>query len=320
MNNIEISKIIVDENTLSIKDAQGRENLASLSTTVNSISTDLVSLSTTVSTNYLPLSGGTLTGNLTLDNSSISLISNISLSSTTDSTQFSNSITFRNDINSETLGSIQITHFDTGAIGLRLVSKNLIEDTTTAAYNNLQLIVHPDGTRSVAISEAAPWRSALHLGTSGELPITIAQGGTGATTASEAWTALGGGSIGKLSSLSANDIPNLDASKITTGNLDVNRLPTFTNMQDAIKYQRFNLESGKTKSLKLPSGIAVIFWMRATTYGMALVTAYNDTVQFFNASGTNDPTITYDTTTDILQITNNRTSNISVCILGATSS
>lgn len=57
----------------------------------------------------------------------------------------------------------------------------------------------------------------------GTLP--IAYGGTGTTTAAEAWTALGGGSIGKLNSLTANNIPNLDASKITTGTFSVDRIP-----------------------------------------------------------------------------------------------
>lgn len=59
----------------------------------------------------------------------------------------------------------------------------------------------------------------LTLGT----PLTIANGGTGATTAADAWDALGGGSIGKKDSLAASDIPNLAASKITSGTLGVAR-------------------------------------------------------------------------------------------------
>jgi hypothetical protein len=54
-----------------------------------------------------------------------------------------------------------------------------------------------------------------------KFPVSIANGGTGKTTASEAWTALGGGSIGKKNALSASDIPSgIDVSKIT-GTLDV---------------------------------------------------------------------------------------------------
>ena len=91
MSNIEISKINIDETQLLIKDAQNRQDLASLSTEVQSISTDLTSLSTSISTNlnslstevqsistnlnslstsistnYLPLSGGTMIGSIKL--------------------------------------------------------------------------------------------------------------------------------------------------------------------------------------------------------------------------------------------------------------
>lgn len=55
----------------------------------------------------------------------------------------------------------------------------------------------------------------------GTLP--IAQGGTGKTSAADAWDALGGGSIGKKDSLAASDIPSLAASKITSGTLALAR-------------------------------------------------------------------------------------------------
>ena len=45
--------------------------------------------------------------------------------------------------------------------------------------------------------------------------VPIANGGTGKTTAEEAWTALGGGAIGKKSTLAASDIPSLAISKVT---------------------------------------------------------------------------------------------------------
>ena len=57
--------------------------------------------------------------------------------------------------------------------------------------------------------------------TSGTLP--IARGGTGASTAAGAWTALGGGSIGKKNSLSASDIPNHSTDKLTSGTLPIGR-------------------------------------------------------------------------------------------------
>ena len=45
--------------------------------------------------------------------------------------------------------------------------------------------------------------------------VAIANGGTGKTTAAEAWTALGGGAIGKKSTLAESDIPSLAISKVT---------------------------------------------------------------------------------------------------------
>lgn len=54
-------------------------------------------------------------------------------------------------------------------------------------------------------------------------PIAIANGGTGATTAAAAWTALGGGAIGKKASLAASDIPNHSTDKLTSGTLGVAR-------------------------------------------------------------------------------------------------
>lgn len=50
-----------------------------------------------------------------------------------------------------------------------------------------------------------------------DFPVAIANGGTGATTAAEAWTALGGGAIGKKASLAASDIPSHASSATTYG-------------------------------------------------------------------------------------------------------
>lgn len=53
--------------------------------------------------------------------------------------------------------------------------------------------------------------------------VPISRGGTGANTAENAWEALGGGTIGKKSVLSASDIPNHSTSKLTSGTLPIER-------------------------------------------------------------------------------------------------
>ena len=53
--------------------------------------------------------------------------------------------------------------------------------------------------------------------------LSIGNGGTGATSAADAWTNLGGGSIGKKDSLAASDIPNISTDKLTSGTLGVAR-------------------------------------------------------------------------------------------------
>ena len=95
-------------------------------------------------------------------------------------------------------GRIQSVFMQDGRIGLQMVAErtaggNLIQ-------NILGLYVYEDGTQLVGLNQG-PWRSALGLGTNGNLPVTIAQGGTGntgvywTTTVSEVATAGSGFSI-----------------------------------------------------------------------------------------------------------------------------
>lgn len=92
------------------------------------------------------------------------------------------------DKDSETLGYIQTYRDTSGLSGIRIYGSN--EYNGSGVSNGLTLFVRADGTRGVTFSETAPWRSALGLGTSGALPITVGQGGTGATSAANARTNL----------------------------------------------------------------------------------------------------------------------------------
>ena len=58
-----------------------------------------------------------------------------------------------------------------------------------STYNVVTFTINPStNARSIGFTDVAPWLSALGLGTSGELPITIAQGGTGQTAVSSVTT------------------------------------------------------------------------------------------------------------------------------------
>jgi len=95
----------------------------------------------------------------------------------------------------------------------------------------------------------------------------IPYGGTGATTASAAWTALGGGSIGKKSSLAASDIPNISTDKLTSGVLGTARGGTgtadFGAVVDAATNPKSNaLGSGSgaaVNSITLAKGTWIVF-------------------------------------------------------------
>lgn len=51
----------------------------------------------------------------------------------------------------------------------------------TDVANYINLYVRKDGTRTVSVSDAGAWRTALGIGTNGAFPVTKAQGGTGKT-------------------------------------------------------------------------------------------------------------------------------------------
>ena len=100
-------------------------------------------------------------------------------------------------------------------------------DTATNTWN----IKSYDGTDVFGINFET---GTVTKGIWGGNSIPIEKGGTGKTNAADAWSALGGGSIGKKSSLAASDIPNLSTDKLTSGTLPIDRGGTGkTNAADA---------------------------------------------------------------------------------------
>ena len=87
------------------------------------------------------------------------------------------------------LGAVRSVLTNTGRSGV------FIYGTNGNVANGIGLYVEADGTRVLSLSDAALWLNQLGLGTSGVLPVTIAQGGTGATSAAGALENLGLGSL-----------------------------------------------------------------------------------------------------------------------------
>ena len=137
--------------------------------------------------------------------------------------------------------------------------------------------------RSLYVSLATAYNSSSPVTFDGSankaLPVTgalpIANGGTGKTTAAEAWTALGGGAIGKLSSLDAGNIPNLDASKINSGTLSAERIPNL----NASKITAGTLDSDRLPTVPVSKG-----GTGATAIGSTLLSNIGITLSTTNIS------------------------------------
>ena len=131
--------------------------------------------------NVVNKAGDVMTGSLTV---SVNANPNVTLKNpdidytTSPSASEYGSVYFR-DKNDKVIGAMQVEYNTSGRVSNSLSSTRSVSGSDVS--NTLSLRVDASGNRIVAFTEAAPWRSALGLGTSGALPITIAQGGTGQT-------------------------------------------------------------------------------------------------------------------------------------------
>lgn len=82
------------------------------------------------------------------------------------------------DKNGRYLGWIQWDEYTSGTSQTHWATRRMVNGA--AVDNRIDLAVQANGTKVVVLSAPEAWRSALGLGTSGSLPITVGQGGTGA--------------------------------------------------------------------------------------------------------------------------------------------
>lgn len=135
--------------------------------------------------NKVSKSGDTMTGLLTQASSAstgIYLKNNAMERGVTPASALYKYITFK-DKNDADLAVIYSRINTSGNIALRVGAH--VGDT----YNTVSFTVNPStSARSIAVDDADAWRSALGLGTSGALPITVAQGGSGQTAVTKTTT------------------------------------------------------------------------------------------------------------------------------------
>lgn len=143
-------------------------------------------------------SGDTMTGDLRLRNKSlVSVVQTISLSQRPSSLVSQIAHDFR-DLSSRYFGRIMALQRSDGRAGIDIGAVRSVNGTQV--LNTVEMTVDDAGAKNVVVDSVA-WLKALGLGTSGALPITIAQGGTGQTglittnTISEIITAASGFTI-----------------------------------------------------------------------------------------------------------------------------
>ena len=169
-------------------------------------------------------SGDTMTGPLILKESLHCMDSpDITLGSRPDANKWSKAIAFRDSVQ-KSIARLQAFHGSNGWAGLQIYGEQQVNGETKS--NLLGLYMTDDGTPYVSINYPAAWRRALGLGSAtGALPLTAAQGGTGASTAA-ANRVLAGPSSGDAAApsfraLAAADLPIVPISKGGSGQTEV---------------------------------------------------------------------------------------------------
>jgi len=161
-------------------------------------------------------SGDTMTGGLVMDNSNVSIRDPvIRLGTRPAANHWTMQFRILDSIG-EAIAWIRAVAGANGQTGIQLYGRNIVSGT--GKNNYLGLYMSDAGAATVDINQPAAWRKALGLGsTSGALPITVAQGGTGAATAA-AKTVFAGPSSGSPAAPSFRPLTSADLPPISLDN------------------------------------------------------------------------------------------------------
>lgn len=162
-------------------------------------------------------SGDTMTGDLIMNDSNVSIDDpDVTLGSRPAANHWTKQFRIRDSIG-ETIAKIRAVMGANGLAGIQLYGHNIANGASASNY--LGLYMSDAGAATVEMNQPAAWRAALGLGdTSGTLPITVAQGGTGAVTAG-AKTVFAGPSSGSAAAPSFRALTSADLPSISFDNL-----------------------------------------------------------------------------------------------------
>lgn len=169
---------------------------------------------------YVAKSGDTMTGNLNIVDSSPGVIGKATGQDSSAAAETAGtSVGFRlQDKNGNDVAIFSDRYDTTGEHGALIAGYRMVNGSPVDHV--LRLLVDAAGNRIVKLTSAAAWRLALGLGNaSGALPITVAQGGTGAVSASGHTVFAGPNSNAagapSFRNLTSDDLPAISASNIS---------------------------------------------------------------------------------------------------------
>ena len=157
----DISEFNINNTLYNLKDTQARNDIESISSNLN---------------NYLPLSGGTLTGSLTTSLQLVIKDDTIDTSISPESNMWPRHIIIK-DKDDEDRGHLELYSLPSSVQGIQLETKRIVNNTSI--YNGIKLGIDSEGNRTISLHESENWRNALGA-TNGIWPIEL--GGTGATS------------------------------------------------------------------------------------------------------------------------------------------